>query len=112
MEKRFAVIVEEKVSIDFVQIVGPGTAARECAHQHIGPVSIRARLIVLDENVVANDRGSRFGGHTWNFRDGDLVLNLHVVADGVLDQIVLDYAIDEWLSSIGVTQINAGPALQ
>src|SRR5262249_33272058 len=51
-------------------------------------------------------------GHSWDVWDRDLVLDLRVVADCVPNEIILNYAIDEWLGAVRVTQVDSRPCAQ
>src|SRR4051794_1038962 len=102
LEKSLAWIVIEEVAVDLIHVGRARSRIREAAHQYIGPIPVGARLAVLDEDVVAYDRDARSGGHAGDAGPRKLPLDLHVVADGVFDQVVLYHAGEERRTSIGV----------
>jgi hypothetical protein len=73
-----------------------------------GALAERALQVVVEEGVVANDRRVRAVRHAGHLAVRVLVLDLGSVADGVLDQVVRDEAVDERGPAGGVAQVQTG----
>src|SRR5205085_11869920 len=64
-------------------------------------------LIFFYKHVVPDNRRCRPGGHTVGLGNGDLVFDLHVVADSIPDQIVLNQPIYKRLRAVRFTQVES-----
>src|SRR5580698_1043827 len=100
-------IMENEISVNVIHIERSRTRGRESPHQEIGPVTVRAPLIVLDKDIVPDYRRGGPVGHAGKRRDRKLVFDFHVVTYRVRNQVVLDDAVNARLSSVRIAQIDS-----
>src|SRR5205823_11858055 len=84
------------------------TRVRKSAHEDVRTITVGARIVVLDEDVVSDDRHRRSRRYPGDARPRILELDLHVVADRVEHDVVLDETPDEGIASVRVSKIEAG----
>jgi hypothetical protein len=101
--------VQEEVAVDLAAILRAGPDLREATDEHVGPVAVVARAVVLHERVVADDRDRRAVRHAVDGRARRLPLDLHPVADRVGHEVALDDAPDEGVRPVGVAEVHPGP---
>src|SRR5690606_15184286 len=88
-----------------------GAAVGKAADEHVGPVAVRAGRVVFDEDVVPDQGAAGLRRDARRVGARLLVFDLHAVADGVLDEVVLDDAPDEGGGTVRVAEVEAGAAV-
>ena len=86
-----------------------GAGIRETSDQQVRPVAIGRQVVVLDENVIPNDRRLRSLRHPRKGRSINLVFDFHAISEGIEDEIVFDDPGDEGAAAVRVAEIDPGP---
>ncbi len=110
LEEGLARIVPENIAVDLVEVVGSGTARGEAADKHVGTVSVGTRGAVLDEHIVTDEGAAGGFRHPGDRHARVLELDLHAIADGILDEVVFDDPADEGIGPVRVAEVKAGAA--
>ena len=100
LEQGFVRIFIEKIAVNKVPVVDPGTTDRPVPNEYIGPRQFLRSTLPFAENIVADNGCTALYRHAWQHPSGLLMFNLQVVAMRVNDQIALDQARDKRRASI------------
>ena len=85
-----------------------GAGFGKASDQQVRPVAIGRRAVVLDEDVVTDDRRLRSLRHAGEGRAIELVFDLHAISEGIEDEVVFDDSGDERAAAVAIPEINPG----